>query len=415
MIIINKPFIENLNGKVYLKAIIKDDTNKLCEACHFVTEEEYGKYFCDEVSDAFVIGLLLPALQSNQDIIVKGAMSEKLYFNLTNTVIFLLSIAFNYKPIRIVPDNLVSLNFESFAVGTGCSLGVDSFSTIIKHSSDKVPASYRLTHLAYFNAGSHGEENFEEVHKSFQNDLVKLYDFSKEINLPLIPIETNISLFYTSTNFDYNQTNVIRNVCVVLSFQKFYKKYIFSSTYPIQEFKITDKNLAYFQSILLPAFSTNNTEIIDGDPELNRSDKTLLIANNDMVHKHLHVCLSDLVRNNNMLIAPWIKLKTDKRNCTGCEKCLRTLVTLDILGKKENFNEIFDLRKYQSLRNLYLAKILGMKNRDYFCMDIYNLAIFNKFKIPFISRLLSLFYSLKINELFYWIISKRKTKPKYFL
>lgn len=408
MIIIEKPYTAFQNEKVFLRALITDEQNGLKEECYYVTNQEYGKYFCDEIADAFVIGLLLPALQSNQDIIVKGALSERLYFNLCNTIVFSLSEAFKYQAIRILPQRLVNIDFKSFAVATGCSLGIDSFATILKHTSDQVPKNYRLTHLAIFNAGAYGEKDLSKVKLSFQNDLNELIEFSNEINMPLVSIESNLAYFYTSTSFDYNQTNVIRIVSTILSIQKLFKKYIFSSSYPLQQHTISALNLAYFQSILLPSFSTTNTEIIDGEPYLTRCEKTSIIADNELVRKHLHVCLRDLVLNDLMPIGPWVNLNSDKRNCSGCEKCLRTLVTLDILDKLQYFNKVFDLQKYRSLRKLYFAKIIGLKNRDYFSNDIYKLAKSRKFKMPLLSRTLSFLYKLRLIDIYYNVVSKIK-------
>jgi hypothetical protein len=408
MITIGKPYIEAVNEKVYLKANITDEQKKLNEVCNFVTQKEYGKYFCDEVSDAFITGLLLPALQSNQDIVVKGAMSEKLFFNLSNTLIFLLSKAFNCKPINIIPDKLVKEDYKPFAVGTGCSLGIDSFSTIIKHTAGECPESYKLTHLTYFNVGAHGEVEREKVNKSFQKDLNKVKDFVKEVQLPLLTVESNLPDFYKNYNYNFDQTHVIRNMSMVLALQKLFVKYIYSSGFPLQELTITGKDLAYFQAIILPYLTTESTELIDGDSKIARTKKTLLISANALAQKHLYVCVKDLVVNNQMQIGPWVKIDTLANNCAGCEKCLRTLSTLEILGEMNRFSKVFDLKKYAKLRKLYFAKILGLKTRDYYSSDIYNLALERKFKFPFISKLLSVFYSLKINELFYRILTKVK-------
>jgi hypothetical protein len=409
MIIINKPFIETRYGKVYLKAMVTDECNRLSETCYFVTEEDYGKYFCDEVSDAFVTGLLLPALQSNQDIIVKGAISEKLYFNLTITIVFILSKAFNYKPIKIIPEKIVRMNFNSFAVGTGCSLGIDSFSTIIKHTADDCPDSYKLSHLTYFNVGAHGEKETEMVNKSFQNDLIKIKEFAEEIKLPLITVESNLPVFFRSYSFNFNQTHVIRNMSMVLSLQKLFRKYIYSSGYPVSEIHLSSVDPTYMEGLLQPNLSTENTELIVGGPNLSRAEKANEICDNNLVQKHLYVCVKDLAINNKMNLGPWVKIQdVEKRNCSGCDKCLRTLLVFEIIGKLDEYNELFDLPKYHSLKKLFMAKVIGLKNKSFVFKDVYSLAIKNNYKISFLSRLLSLVYKFGIVNLFYKIVLKFK-------
>ncbi len=407
MITIDKTYIEAVNEKVYLKAVITDEHNKLNEICYFVTQKEYGKYFCDEVSDAFITGLLLPALQSNQDIVVNGAMSEKLFFNLSNTIIFLLGKAFNYKPIKIIPDKLVKMDFKPFAVGTGCSLGIDSFSTIIKHTADNCPESYKLTHLTYFNVGAHGEVETEKVNDSFQNDLIKVKDFAKEVQLPLLTVESNLPDFYRNYNFNFNQTHVIRNMSMVLTLQKLFKKYIYSSGYPVSEIHLSAIDPTYMEGILQPNLSTENTDLIVGGPNLSRAEKAIEILDNEVVKKHLYVCVKDLAINNKMILGPWVKINdNDKRNCSGCDKCLRTMLVFDIVGKLDDYAEVFNLAKYHSLKKLFMAKVVGMRNKSFVFRDVFDMAINEKYKISLISRFLSVFYSLKINEMVYWILTK---------
>jgi hypothetical protein len=409
MIKVDRPFIQTLDDKVYLKAHITDEQAGFENDCYYVTDPEYGNYFCEEVADAFVIGLLLPALQSNQDIIVNAPMSEKLYYNLCNTVIYTLSKAFGYKEIKVIPEKLISLNVDSFAVGTGCSLGIDSFSTILQHTSDDCPQSYKLTHLAFFNVGAHGEKNIDEARKSYQKDLVQIKDFSNVIKLPLITLESNLAIFYSNYNYNFNQCHVIRSMSMVLSMQKLFKKYMYSSGYPASEIHLSGSDPTYMETMLLPALSTENTELIVGDPDLSRTEKARIICDNELVQRYLYVCCKDLVINNNIYYGPWINFHdTHKRNCSSCDKCLRTLLILDILGKLEQYDELFDIPTYHSLKKLFIAKVIGLKNKSFVFKDLYNLTIKEKFKIPFISRVLSLIYKFRINELFYSLAEKIK-------
>ena len=55
MIRIGCPQIEIKEGKTYLKAFIKNDEENVNEWLWYATDEEYGKYFCYETSDAFVV------------------------------------------------------------------------------------------------------------------------------------------------------------------------------------------------------------------------------------------------------------------------------------------------------------------------------------------------------------------------
>ncbi|MBU0490160.1 MAG: hypothetical protein KKA07_12875 [Bacteroidetes bacterium] len=411
MIIIDKPFIQTLDDKVYYQAHITDEKAGYANDCYYVAEKEFGKYFSDEVADAFVIGLLLPALQSNQDIIVKAAMSEKLYYSLSNTAIFAYSKAFGYQENKIIPEQLINPKIDSFGVGTGCSLGIDSFSTILHHTSISCEESYKLSHLTFFNVGSLGEKNVDKVKESYQKELENVKKFAAEINLPLISLESNLAVFFSHYDYNFNQTHVIRGMSMVLSMQKLFKKYIYSSGYPISEIHLSGIDPTYMEAMLLPALSTENTELIVGGPNQSRTDKARIISDNEMVQKYLYVCVKDLVVNNDMHYGPWVNIdEGHTRNCSGCDKCLRTMVTLDALGKLEKYSELFDIPKYHKLRKLFMAKIIGLRNKSFVFKDMFNLVHKESYKISMISRILSLIYQFGLNDLYYRFAGAGKNK-----
>ena len=45
--------------------------------------------------------------------------------------------------------------FDGDWVGTGISLGVDSFTTIHEYGEDSITDDYRLTHLVHLKTGAH--------------------------------------------------------------------------------------------------------------------------------------------------------------------------------------------------------------------------------------------------------------------
>jgi len=55
-------------------------------------------------------------------------------------------------------------------------------------------------------------------------------------------------------------------------------------------------------------------------------------------------------------------------NCSVCQKCVRTLLIIDFLGRLEEFSNIFDLKKYFDVKNERLIRFIA-KN-DSFGADI---------------------------------------------
>ena len=81
MIYIGKPYLEIVDGVTFLKSHIKDDSQKIEKDIFYSVPSEYGQYLANDVADAFLVGVLLPAAQYNEDIYVDAPISEKLYYN----------------------------------------------------------------------------------------------------------------------------------------------------------------------------------------------------------------------------------------------------------------------------------------------------------------------------------------------
>jgi len=94
MIHIGKPFICKENDRVKLVAKMVDEHQGIDENIYFETDATWGEYFVDEVSDAFLLNAIMPAVKYGEDIEVDGAVSEQLYYNLNRYIIPLLSATY---------------------------------------------------------------------------------------------------------------------------------------------------------------------------------------------------------------------------------------------------------------------------------------------------------------------------------
>lgn len=86
MITIERPIKVNNGDQVSLRAFVHDDVQNINDWLTYSTLNEYGKYLCEEVSDAFVLAMLLPAIKTGQKIKVDTPMSERLYHNIEHSV-----------------------------------------------------------------------------------------------------------------------------------------------------------------------------------------------------------------------------------------------------------------------------------------------------------------------------------------
>lgn len=77
-----------------------------------------------------------------------------------------------------------------------------------------------------------------------------------------------------------------------------------------------------------------------------------------------------------------------KINCSRCWKCLRTELSLELMGKLDAFSEVFDLNTYQRFRWLHLCDVLGSQNP--LLKEIRNMMPIYGFQPPLSAKLVGL-------------------------
>jgi len=387
MIKIGIPEIESKDGKTTLRAFVTNEVEGVNKWMWFTSDEENGKFFCPEVADAFVLPMILRAVTTHQDIIVDASMSEKLYYNLNDSVLYAVTKAYEKKSgkqhndiVRIICNNLVSQNYSPFAVGTGCSLGVDSF-TVVKHHflTNDCPSSYKITHLTLFNAGAFGSRDVEGARRSFEKEKNTTKNIADYLGLPFVWVDSNVRSFFPELSFDYCVEYL--NMSIVLSMQKLWKKYIYASAYPVDSFSFDISEPAFYAPYLLPHLSTESTELVLGSMNMNRSDKVNYISTDKIVQEKLNVCLKEQIINNPN-IPESEKYRGQYLNCGRCKKCLRTLLQLDILGRTNDFRGIFDLEEWNKKKEHFIADVIYGRNSNYFMNDLYCSMIEHNYSIP---------------------------------
>ena len=369
MIYIDKPHIELKDDLTYVVSHVKDESQQIEQDIFYSVPNEYGQFLTDDVADAFVVGALLPAALYNEDIYVDAPVSEKLYYNITNSVLFTLSFIYGNK-IKLNVKELVRPDYHGEAVGCGCSLGVDSFAAMMRHLSPECPESYRITHLTYFNVGAMGYVDLEKAEQSYQKDLQLVKAFASKINLPVVCLSSNFSLLYK--DFDFDASGLYRNFSAALSLQKLFRRYLYGSSYTIRENGFSKSHSGYYEFLLAPWLSTENMEIVIANPDMTRVDKTRYIADNPLAQKSLYVCWKELIANRwpDSRIA---KIKDEHLNCSRCDKCKRTMLALDLLGSLPLYHDVSDIPHWQIIKDRYIARVIAQKNINTFYAELYSL------------------------------------------
>ena len=384
MITIEYPTIEKKGEEVFLQAIIRDEINNLCFPLWYSVDECYGLYLCEDRADAFLLIALMPAMKSHQDILVNAPISKRLLYHINNEIQPLFTkLMPGSSFIQIIVPDEVCPELSGKAVGCGCSLGVDSLSALYRHMDNHVQDEYRVTHLALFNSCQLGYLNKELDESNFRKAVEGLSSFSKEVNLPIIAVNSNLNGFFLDAGFNTAQSRfVISTLSCPLALQKLFGKYIYASSTPLQSFELNLKDQSFAEAAYVPLLSTESTEIILSDASMTRVEKTAYISKNSLTPKYLDVCWATQASSSISHIDKWLKGKT-KKNCGWCDKCLRTLFTLELLGEDlQKYDGIFDLSKYYAHKNSFIKTVILDRHKNHLYQEIYDLMSEKHFIVP---------------------------------
>ena len=232
---------------------------------------------------------------------------------------------------------------------------------ILNHIKPK-EKQFKVTHLCINNVGAfnecYSESGIEKVRKERTKASEK---FAKEIGLPLIVTDSNISDVIEQL---HTHTHTYTSIFAVHCLQKLWKTYYYgSSGESFEHFSIVDndkKDCSKYELLSLDCFSTNNLKIFSEGGAKNRLEKTESICNHKIVHKYLHVCTKK------------------EYNCSKCPKCMRTLLSLYALDVDlDKYKKVFDsklniLNEYEFNDIVTLENVISVIQRAEMVMQIVN-------------------------------------------
>lgn len=315
-----------------------DSPNFTEKTLYYKVPVKYHSYLSTNSYNAFLVGLLYPAMYHKEDITIKGAVSKKLYKNITPYVQSILTdYSKDLSKIVINIDSFVTTKQIEKLNASGFSGGVDSFSTFQQYFDFENDPEYRINTLFFFNVGSHGRYDNSKTFEKFSARYQYLKIFTTEKSIPFIMVDSNLHYFHDV--FGHQRTHPISLCAGILALESVINRYYISSTLSYGEAKLYGKehfdfDLAEFsETYLLPLLSTEKCTIVPDGEQYTRSEKTKLLIDYLPAQKYLNVCVHDQI--------------SDHKNCSGCSKCLRTLLTLENLNSLHQFSSVFNLQIYK--------------------------------------------------------------------
>ena len=226
-----------------------------------------------------------------------------------------------------------------------------------------MPAKYKIDRLFYFNVGSHGipqsKADFDRIENKFATRYNSLKRYADEVGLDFIPVDTNVHNFHP---WGHLESSTFVSTSAALFMQPCIRRYYLSSSghnyAQIMKFIGTGgefKDLAMLDPMLLPMLSTETLDMIADGTELDRIEKTRIISTYEPTRRFLNVCAAK---------------DTVDTNCSMCYKCCRTLLNLEILGKLEDYSQVFDLQKYRQVRANFIADTIVTRNEELYSLHL---------------------------------------------
>lgn len=341
MIHIGKPYIESSregHARLVTDITMEDKTQKWW----FEVPAEYKEYLCTERGDAWLIGILPLAMRFYEDITLDAPITEELLYNIEKELIpSLVNSSKNLYSCRIFAETEATLiNENAQGVGTGNSMGVDSFHAIEMSLNSKYK-DFRLTHLCHYNVGAFNDTYSTAGEAEVRAEcLRKAKEVAEAYHLPMLVSDSN---YEQIVDINHLFVNTYANIWAVYCLQKLWKTYyLASSEFGFLRFQLEDNDKydsAHYDLLTVNALSTRGLRIYSEGGERNRLEKIRNIADSRVAQNYLHVCVREAY------------------NCGVCHKCKKTLVAIDALGKLENFKNSFDLDAYEKNRTAYLTEI----------------------------------------------------------
>ena len=333
MIFLHKPYIKDNKNKSRLIFDVDIDEEK--KKIWFEVDKEYKKYLCTERIDAIFIGILNYALREGHDIKSDSYITNDILFKVNEFLIPSLVKYGNLHKIKIDIKTKEALE-NAGGVGTGLSCGVDSMHVIFTKINLK-DKDFALTHVCNNNVGAFNECYKDDIKEVRKKASWRAKSMAKDIGLPLILTDSNIS---EEIYQNHLLTHTYSSTFAIYCLQKLWKVYYYgSSGYDFSEFNLENndsKDCAFYELLSLQCFSTKNLTIYSEGGALNRLEKMMDIYENELFKKYLHVCT----------------IKKD--NCSICDKCMRTILSLYALTDDLTpYKDIFDIDYFNNNKEKY--------------------------------------------------------------
>lgn len=330
--IIHPPEIASKNGRIGVSAAIELQSGiNVPDVMWFEFPESYQQFVTDR-ADGFAVALLLLAMVLGENIEVRGVLSPRLVYGMQEYQrVFNCWFPQQFKLIEIECNNYQPLQASDVkgGVASAFSGGVDSFYTLWSHlPQQQQDPNYQVKYGLFI----HGYDIFLEDEATYNTAQQAYAEMMHQQGLELLVGRTNVYSFASKLDWALSHGTALIGFAMVLG--RMLSRFFIPSGYTYK-----DSNLrGGTDPVLDHLLSTETLEIIHDGASVTRVEKTAVIAKWAETYSLLRVC--------------WVK-PDGLRNCCQCEKCVRTMTTLEMFGtlsKYLTFPEPLERQKIRSCR-----------------------------------------------------------------
>lgn len=334
----------------------------------FSVPSKYCEYLDENCADPFVMSFVQIAAKNNESIEVIGsAVSKSLIDNIEKELVPALSKMGCGNGNTKITSNYYKFSSCNQISATGISLGVDSFYSILSNLSNNNTKLPFKAVVYIYQVDKWKNFNIDDLQHTIHNQKI----VADSYDLQLIPIVTNIRNVMES-EMVFSQFHTFCDLGTVASLKKLIGGYYYASAYSRDEMTLSFTNSGNYDNITEEVFTFDGFRMFSSGGEVTRFEKTRIIADNNVVYNYLDVCYHDAPNNTGFL------------NCSSCAKCVRTMASLELLGKLGNYDKVFDINLYhkniaKNWGDIEYRRIIG---KDHFSGELCEIARSKGFKIP---------------------------------
>lgn len=287
--------------------------------------------------EAFLLAMLMPAMERGVDIECQEPIDEELLYSLNTQLIPLLcSYHSKLTPIRVKAPAKTRGRADQVESGRlsvlAMSCGLDALTAYAELTQPEEPSWMRPQAFMMNNIGAFGKGPAKYAH-----DLELVQRFAADRGLPLFQVASNMSEFYAGK---YDQSHSFRNAAAAWALGDACRRVTLASgmEYKVMQNIVGRTDLAYRDPVILPMLSTSALEVYSSGCQHSRSAKFEIWLSRPELHPYLNTCLRSTDRKGGYI------------NCGTCKKCAELLLRAEALNRMPQMAQVFNVEAFRSQR-----------------------------------------------------------------